>query len=351
MREERALGKRSESRPVPSARHPAAICAVCTALVLAGCATATAPGRAGIGTAGETHQAPGGVRPDGVDRQAASAETEASFAAVVIGSKQSTEELIIAEMYALLLDERGYGVERKLGLDGTAATHQALVDGTIDVYPEYTAVGVIEVLELGQSDDDAENLRTLRREYEKRFGSTWLQTAPFVHREALVTTRRVAEDLKVATLSDLARAASRLRLGAPASFRDAPDGLPGLQRQYSELEFGEYVEIEEAPTRFDALEAGRVDVVVAVSTSGRIAGDDLVVLADDEGVYPTYRVAPVVRLDVLEGQPAIGNVLNLIAPLLTDEAMRQLNYEADESASGPREVARAFLADKGLIGR
>jgi osmoprotectant transport system substrate-binding protein len=94
---------------------------------------------------------------------------------------------------------------------------------------------------------------------------------------------------------------------------------------------------------------GQADVVVAFGTDGEIAAFDLVLLEDDRGMFPPYQVAPVARAEILEQNPEIRQALNAIAPLLTDSAMQQLNYEVSGNGREPAEVARDFLVEMGII--
>lgn len=296
---------------------------------------------------------PGGDEAQAVDTAEvaeAPAPQEETDTALAVGSKDFTEEFLVAEMYALLLEDAGFEVERKLNLGGTPIAHQAILDGDIDLYPEYSSTGLLTVLGMEPMSDAEEIVETVRREYEERFDITWLQPAPFNNSQALATTRAVAEEYGLETYSDLAEQAGQLVLGGPAEFTEREDGLPGLQAEYGGFEFEEYVQLGTGPLRYDALQEGRIDVVVAFGTDGRIAGDDLVVLEDDRNYYPVYQIAPVVRLDTLAGNGRIADVLNQLAPLLTDQVMSRLNYEVDVAGREYPDVALEFLQESGLLG-
>jgi len=90
-------------------------------------------------------------------------------------------------------------------------------------------------------------------------------------------------------------------------------------------------------------------VTVAFGTDGEIAAFDLVLLQDDKKLFPPYQVAPVVRADTLEKNPKISEVLNSLAPLLTDSVMQTLNYEVSGNGREPADVAKEFLTQQGLI--
>ncbi|MDR7544717.1 MAG: glycine betaine ABC transporter substrate-binding protein [Armatimonadota bacterium] len=269
-----------------------------------------------------------------------------------VGSKDFTEEFILAEMYALLLEDAGFKVERKFNLGGTPVAHEALVKGEIDLYPEYTSTGLLTVLKQPPIADPKAVLEAVRKGYKEQFKLEWLEPAQFNDTQALATTKDVSERYGIKTFSDLATKAPELRLGGPAEFAEREDGIKGLQGAYGGFQFKEFRQLGTGSLRYEALRAGQVDVVVAFSTDGQISGLGLVLLEDDKGFYPAYQAAPVVRAEVLEKNPKIAEALSKLAPLLTNEVMAGLNWQVD----GPdkREyaaVARAFLQAKGLIKR
>jgi osmoprotectant transport system substrate-binding protein len=266
---------------------------------------------------------------------------------VAVGSKDFTEELILGEMYAQILEHNGFSVARKLDLGGTQIAMEALQRGDIDLYPEYTGTALITELKLTPSHDAAANAATVRREYKSRYDLTWLDVAPFNDTQALATTQTIAAKYRMRTLSDLAKTAPQLRLGAIPEFTNRADGLPGLQKAYGGFRFAS-VKLFEIGLKYKALETGQVDVVVAFGTDGQIEVDRLLVFDDDKHFWPTYQVAPVVRSATLAKYPAIAIHLNKLAPLLTDDVMRGLNAQVDGQKKDPVDVARTFLGQHGL---
>jgi osmoprotectant transport system substrate-binding protein len=266
---------------------------------------------------------------------------------VAIGSKDFTEELILGELYAQLLERGGLRVARKLDLGGTQIAMEALQRGDIDLYPEYTGTALITELKLPPGKDAAANYATVKRAYAARYDLTWLDASPFNDTQALATTAAVSARYGIRTLSDLAKAAPRLRLGAIPEFTKRPDGLPGLQKAYGGFQFAD-VKLFEIGLKYKALETGAVDVVVAFGTDGQIEVDRLLVFADDKHFWPAYNVAPVVRAATLQKFPAIATQLNRVAPLLTDAVMRGLNAQVDGAKKDPADVAAAFLKQNGL---
>jgi osmoprotectant transport system substrate-binding protein len=273
----------------------------------------------------------------------------AASAPIKVGSKDFTEEFIVGEMYALMLENEGFTVERKHNLGGTPVAQAAITKGDIDLYPEYTSTGLITVLKQKPISDPAQILSTVKAEYEKQFQLTWLTASPFNDTNGLATTKAVADQYGIKTYSDLAAKAGELRLGGPAEFAEREDGVKGLQAAYGGFAFKEFKQLGTGPLRYDALKNGEVDVVVVFTTDARIAADNLVVLQDDKTFYPIYNIAPVVRQDTLQKNPKIAEALNKLAPLLTDDVITDLNAQVDIDKQEFAAVAKTFLQTAGLI--
>jgi osmoprotectant transport system substrate-binding protein len=272
--------------------------------------------------------------------------------AIRIGSKDFTEAILVAEMEAQLLEHAGLTVERKLNLGGTPIAHQALINGDIDLYPEYTSTGLQEVLKTeGLPKEPTVIHATVKAGYEQQFKLTWLAPAPFNDSNTFATTKAIAEQYHLTTYSDLVAQAPNLRLGGPAELPERQD-TKGLEQAYGPFigAFKEFKQLGTGSLRYDALQLGEVDVIAAFGTDGRIKADNLVVLQDDKQFFPIYNIAPVIRQDTLQQYPQIADVLNTLAPLLTDEVMSGLNYQVDgPDKQDPAEVAKAFLQQQGLL--
>lgn len=262
---------------------------------------------------------------------------------ITVGSKNFTEQLLLGELYAQMLERHGLPVSRKLNLGGTQIAMAALERAEIDLYPEYTGTALIAVLGKPPMRDANAIYETVKREYATKYKLTWLSPAPMNDTQALATTQELRRRLKLTTLSDLSRAAPALRLGAIPEFTKRPDALPGLQRAYGGFQF-KSIRLLDIGLKYKALESGDVDVVVAFGTDGAIAADNLYVFVDDKHFWPTYQAAPVVRTETLLKYPAISGALDKLSPLLTDDVMRRLNESIDGPAKRePADVAREFI--------
>jgi len=268
---------------------------------------------------------------------------------IKVGSKDFTEEFIVAELYAQVLEHAGFKVERKINLGGTPIAQEAMVSGDIDLYPEYTSTGLLTVLKKDPIKDPKEILSAVKQGYEDQFKLTWLDASPFNDTNGLAVTQATADKYGLKTYSDLAAKSSELVFGGPAEFAEREDGIKGLATAYGGFVPKELKQLGTGPLRYDALKNGDIDVVVVFTTDARIAADKLVVLEDDKTFYPIYNIAPVVRQDTLAANPEIADALNKLAPLLTSDVIAGLNAQVDIDGKEYAVVAKDFLDTSGLL--
>lgn len=264
--------------------------------------------------------------------------------AVVVGTKNFTEQNVLGEIVAQELEARGVPVERRFHLGGTFVCHRALLNGEIDVYVEYTGTALTAVLELPVDTDPERVYQTVRRAYRERWGLEWTHPLGFENTFALVVRRTDAEAQGFASIADLAPRAAELVAGFGPEFMARPDGYPGLREMYG-LEFGSIRQLD-LGLMYRALADDQIDVAVANSTDGQIAGLDLLVLDDDRSYFPPYQAAPVVRGATLEREPRLAEALAGLADALTPKAMQNLNYEVDVEGRDVSEVVRAWRSER-----
>ncbi len=269
--------------------------------------------------------------------------------AIKVGSKDFTEQFILGEMYALVLENQGFDVERKLNLGGTPVAQAGLESGQIDLYPEYTGTALLTVLKRPVSRDSQQVYQMVADTYQENYNLVWLDPAPMNNTQALVMTPEGAKDYTIKTISDMVDQANQLTLIGPPEFEVREDGLPGLKQVYGDFQFEEFIPADPG-LRYQALTEGQADVAVAFATDGEISALNLVVLEDNKSLFPPYQVAPVVRQETLEKHPGIREALNQLAPKLTNETMRRLNYEVSGKKREPAEVAKEFLIQEGFVG-
>jgi osmoprotectant transport system substrate-binding protein len=265
---------------------------------------------------------------------------------VRVGSKNFTEQFVLAEIYAQALEAAGIKVERKINLGGTLIAHKALEEKEIDFYPEYTGTMLLAVLKQESMTDRKAVYDKVKSEYAAK-GLVVLNETPFQNTYNMVVRPETAAQYKLETLSDLAKVSKELKLGAGPEFRDRKDGLPGLKAKYG-MEFKEDLQMA-IGLRYQALKGDQIQVVNGYSTDGMIAAMKLKRLKDDKGLWPPYYVVPVVRKDALDANPKIAEVLNRVSAMIDESAMAEMNYKVDGEKMEPKDVARDFLKAKGVV--
>ena len=264
-----------------------------------------------------------------------------------VGSKNFTEQLVVAELYAQALEKAGARVERRVNLGGTAIAQQALVAGEIDLYPEYTGTGLGVVLKQPPEGDAPGILAKVRAGYEAQFDATWLEPSGIDNGNALLVLPATARRHGLETLSELARAAPELTLAAGNEFADRADGLPGLRRVYG-MAFRRFRQFAALGLRYAALQHRQADVVNAYATDWQIATGGFIVLRDDKALWPPYQLAAVVRRQALRDFPDLAPPLLAVGAKLDNPVMQELNRQVDQDGEEPREVAARFLQRHGL---
>lgn len=283
-----------------------------------------------------------------VEGSTSAIEGQKAEAKVVIASKNFTEQLILGELMAQLIEEQtDLAVVRRFDLGGTMICHNALVNGEIDIYAEYTGTGLTAILKKEVISNPDEVFKTVARMYRNRFDIDWLKPFGFNNTYAITVRETNARVHGWEKISDLTATAHNLRAGFTSEFSERADGYPGLRKVYG-YSFGQVRDLD--PTlMYEALAREEVDVICAFATDGRIPAYQLKTLLDDRGFFPPYHAAPVIRKEVLNAHPEIRDALAPLSGLLNDLTMQKLNYEVDSKKHSPYEVAREFLKSHNLL--
>jgi osmoprotectant transport system substrate-binding protein len=248
---------------------------------------------------------------------------------------------LLGEIVAQHLENRLHGhVSRKLGLGGTLLTQQAMVNGDIDVYPEYTGTALTAVLKEKPLKDPGQVLAKVRQGY-AQWHLEWLDPLGFENTFAMVVHKGDATTLTQAA------SARAWKLGAGYEFAHREDGLPGLVKTYG-LRLAGSVKTMDLGLLYQALSKGQVEMVAGNSTDGMLAVLPVTVLEDDRHYFPPYECALVVREAAEHEFPALRPALVELSGKLSSDTMRRLNYELDGKHRPAREIARNFLRSAGL---
>lgn len=268
---------------------------------------------------------------------------------VVVASKPFSEQYILAEMITLLIEAKtDIVVEQNLGIGGgTANIHPAMMNGEIDIYPEYSGTGWLFVLKQDLINGSDELYEMNKSMYEEEYNLIWLDRYGFNNTYALAMPLELAQELNVETYTDLGKVSGQLVFGAEYDFYEREDGYDALAEIYN-FNFTEKKELD-IGFKYLAIGSKDVDVINAFSTDGLIKEYNLKVLTDDKNYFPAYQAATVVRKETLDMYPELEEILNLMAGLISDAEMVNMNYKVEKLNEEPKEVAREFLIEKGLL--
>ncbi len=265
--------------------------------------------------------------------------------AVVVGSKNLTEQALLGEILAQHLERKLHvKVARKLNLGGTLLAHQALVNGEIDLYPEYTGTALTAVLKQHPLQDPAAAFEAVRAMYRSEWKLDWLAPLGFNNTFAMIVKGTEARANHLTTLSQAA-AAHPWRMGVGYEFVQRPDGLDGLLAAYGFHMAAPPVTMD-LGLLYTALGSGQVDMIAASATDGQIAKQDVTVLNDDRHYFPPYQCAVIMREAAEAKLPGLRAALEELSGKITDEKIRKLNFQVDVEHRPEGKVASEFLDGK-----
>ncbi|MEG1002516.1 MAG: glycine betaine ABC transporter substrate-binding protein [Clostridium sp.] len=267
---------------------------------------------------------------------------------ITIGSKNFTEQLILGNMYAdLVEDKTDLNVDRKLNLGGTSVAFGAVQTGDLDMYVDYTGTLLLSVMKEQAIKDEAKSYNHIKDVMNSKYGITLLDPIGFNNTYTLAMMPEVAEKYGINTISDLAKHSKDLVLSPTIEFETRDDALVGLTKDYN-LKF-KNVKAMDGSLRYSALSNNESQVVDAFSTDGLLKKFNLKVLEDDKNFFSPYKAVPLVNNKTLEEHPELKDVFNSLSGKIDEKTMLDLNYQVDELGKSPESVAHKFLVDNGLI--
>src|SRR5436190_640461 len=267
-----------------------------------------------------------------------------SRGAIVVGSKNFTEQVILGELVAQTIErDTGMRVQRRLNLGGTLICDRALITGDVDVYVEYTGTALTAVFHEPALTESSAVFEHVREQY-ARTGRTLLPPLGFDNTFAILVRGKDARSLGLRTIDDAARVAQRWRAGFGYEFLERPDGYPGLAKTYG-LRFSGEPHVMDLTLSYRALSSGQVDLIAGDATAGLISALDLVQLDDNRHYFPPYDAAPVARAQTLLKYPQVRAALERLGGRVSAADMRRMNYAADAEHQDVRKIVGNFLHD------
>ena len=275
------------------------------------------------------------------------ASQTANLPDISIGSAGFPEAAVVAEIYAQALEAQGFTVDRNLELGERDAVRAAIDGGDINLYPDYLG-GLAGFLELVPTSDAAATQADIATALEP-LGQTILDFSPGTDADGFAVRQETADELGLATMSELA-GATDLVWGLAPGCPDNPLCGPGLNDVYG-IDISTLETESLAPCSAEmaeALNSAAIDVAQVCTTQAEIASFNFVLLEDDQGLAPAQNLAPVLTQELADaGGESLATTLNAVSELLTTEELTNLNLLIADQQSF-EDIADQWLSDNGL---
>lgn len=268
---------------------------------------------------------------------------------LIISGKLGSEPEILIDMYKILIEENSkLGVELKPGLGKTSFVFNALKNGNIDIYPEFSGTAVFTFLNETPVNNNAEDVfNQAQKGMETKFKMVMLKPMKYNNTYAIAVSKKFADENNLKTISDLARVKDKIKAGFTREFNDREDGYPGLKKLY-QFEIPNIKEFE-PKLRYVAVQSGDINLVDAYSTDPELAQYNMVILKDDKHLFPPYQGSPMMREETLKKYPELKKILEKLSGKISDEEMSTMNYRVSVKGEKAEDVAREYLRNAGII--
>ena len=281
-----------------------------------------------------------------------------AYADVVVSSKIDTEGGVLGNIMLQALKAKGIAVSDKIQLGATPIVREALLQGQIDLYPEYTGNAAFFFNEAASpvwKDAQAGYEKAKELDYAAN-KIVWLEPASANNTWAIALKQAVADGASLKTLSDFGKyvqGGGAVKLVASSEFITSPSALPAFQTTYGfQLKPDQLITLSGGDTAATIAAAAQgtsgANAAMVYGTDGGIAEAGLVVMEDDKGVQPVYRPTPIIREAVLKEHPEIADILKPIFAKLDLKTLQGLNGRVQVGGEPAAAVAADFLAKNGF---
>ncbi len=274
--------------------------------------------------------------------------TPPSEPSITIGSPDTTEQVIVANLYAAVLTHAGARVTLQPATGTRASVEPALASGALDLYPDQAGALLLflDPADTTEATDITATVPALVRALGLS-GATVLDPAPALDTEVFAVTRATADADHLTTLSSLAPVADKLVLGGAPECQSQPQCLAGLDDTYG-LHFKSFTSLDDAgPITIAALKGGEVQIAALNASDGSILRNGFIALVDDKHLLDADNLIPVIRTSVDTGP--VRRALDGLSAQLTTDQLSELTVEVTVDHDTPATVARRWLEHRHLI--
>lgn len=278
---------------------------------------------------------------------------------IVVASKIDTEGALLGNMIVELLRAHGFTVTDKTQFGTTDVIRKAIINGEIDIYPEYTGNGGFFFPDSPRDvwHNAQQGYETVKKLDMEKNNLVWLQPAPANNTWAMAAKSQLATQNNLSSLEDLAKFMNnggQAKLAASEEFVNRPDALPAFEKAYGfHFSEGQLLILSGGNTATTEKAAANgtngVNLAMAYGTDGQLSALGLKVLSDTKGVQPVYNPAPLVRNQVITKYPEIADILDPVFKTLSLETLQGLNSAIAVDGKNPSDVASGYLKDHGFL--
>ncbi|MDA3939866.1 MAG: glycine/betaine ABC transporter substrate-binding protein [Spirochaetia bacterium] len=279
-------------------------------------------------------------------------------APISIGTKNFTEQFIVGNLMAILLEDRGYDIELKTGMASTVL-REAMENGSLDLSMDYTGTQWLSYTGHAFKGESPAEMYKAAKESDAEKGLVWLAPIWCNNTYAIAITSEFSKANKVTNLSQFAEYVKgkegKVELASDFEFYSRPDGILGLQVHYGFAFNPDYVTTVLPGLTFEYLASGKSVATMVFGTDSAVVKNNWIVLQDDKNFWPPYDLAPYLSQEALDANPGLADVLGELITAFPDEpaaarsAMTALNAKVDIDLMEPEDAAREWLQAKGLI--
>ena len=272
---------------------------------------------------------------------------------ITVGCKDFTEQYVLGDIIAQLLQYNGFQVTDKFGM-AAAIARSALVNKQIDILPDYTGTAWGTYFRSDEKiNDPVELYERVKQEDLEKNDMVWMGRTSFNNTYALAIKNDRVDSIGT-TISDLAEYVNQNSGNVtfavnPTFYQREADGFFPMAREYGMNVIKNNVKPMDTGLTYNAVSRDQVDVAMVFGTDAKLRSFDLFVLEDDKQFFPIYNISIVVRKEILDKYPEIESILEPITKIIDTETMINLNYEVDGNGKPSKMVAVDFLKDQGLI--
>lgn len=263
----------------------------------------------------------------------------------VTGGVTSESQILASIVGGMIEHESKEPVILINNLGSANINHQALLNGDADIAAaRYSGTDLTTLLQLPAEKDPKKAYQIVKKEFAKRYDHVYFPSYGFANSFSFMVTKETAEKYHLKTISDLKTVANQLEAGVDTTWlKREGDGYPAFTKEYG-FDFKRVYPMQIGLV-YDALAAGKMDVVLGYSTDGRIGSYNLQILEDDRHFFPPYDASLVATKQILEKYPKLAPVLERLDGKISTETMQKLNYQVDNDLMEPSVVAEKFLKE------